>query len=281
MQIYISADIEGCTGVVSWRVQCGGPDQQNADWAFARRMMTHDVNAAIRGAAKAGATLVVVKDSHNVGKNLLIDELEAPKGCEVQLISGSRASIDGMMDGIEPAFDAAFLVGYHAMSGTQEGVMEHSISGRIHRCWVNGVEAGEQTFSVFSAGSKNVPVSLVVSDDKGCAEAKKLFPGIETAITKHGMGRHIARLLHPSVTGQLIEEAAHKALTGPAMKPVKAAEPVTVKIEFNRSEEADEASLLEPWQRLDAYTIESEHATWLHAHNSLRRAMSLAGTAST
>lgn len=281
MQIYISADIEGCTGVVSWRVQCGGPDQQNADWDFARRMMTHDVNAAIRGAAKAGATLVVVKDSHNVGKNLLIDELETPKGCEVQLISGARASLDGMMDGIDSTFDAAFLVGYHAMAGTAEGVMEHSISGRIHRCWVNGLEAGEQTFSVFTAGAHQVPVSLVVSDDKGCAEAKTLFPGIETAVTKHGMGRHIARLLHPSVTGPAIEEAARRAISGPSMRPIKPAEPVTVKIEFNRSEEADEACLLEPWSRLDAYTIKSEHPTWLQAHNSLRRAMSLAGTAST
>ncbi|MFN8852167.1 MAG: M55 family metallopeptidase, partial [Armatimonadota bacterium] len=49
MRVYISADIEGVTGVVSWK-QCGSPSGEHYDWAFARRMMTHDVNAAIRGA---------------------------------------------------------------------------------------------------------------------------------------------------------------------------------------------------------------------------------------
>ena len=51
--------------------------QRHYDYAFARRMMTHDVNAAIRGARAAGATEVVVKDSHNNSKNLLLDRARA------------------------------------------------------------------------------------------------------------------------------------------------------------------------------------------------------------
>ena len=105
MKVYISADIEGVTGVVTWG-QCGAPNSQHYDWAFARRMMTHDVNAAIRGARAGGATEIVVKDSHNVSLNLLIDELEPG----VELISGSRPGPDGMMEGIDSSFNCCFLV---------------------------------------------------------------------------------------------------------------------------------------------------------------------------
>ncbi|MCG9894028.1 MAG: M55 family metallopeptidase, partial [Fimbriimonadaceae bacterium] len=196
MRVYISADIEGCTGVVSWG-QAGGPRDSSFDWDFARRMMTHDVNAAIRGAREGGATRILVKDSHNSSKNLLIDQLEPG----VQLISGTGAGRDGMMTGVAEGFDLAFLVGYHGMSGTQAGVMEHTITGAVHRFWVNGVETGEIGMSAFAAGTKGVPVGLIVSDAAGCAEAQSLIPGIQGAITKVGLGRYMARLLHPSETG--------------------------------------------------------------------------------
>src|SRR5277367_1350336 len=108
MRVYISADIEGITGLVSWS-QCSRPDGNSYDYPFARRMMTHDVNAAVRGARKGGATDIVIKDSHGNSKNLLIDELESG----VHLVSGHGCGIDGMMEGIDAAFDAAMLVGYH------------------------------------------------------------------------------------------------------------------------------------------------------------------------
>ena len=92
MKVYISADIEGITGLVSWS-HCGRGDSQRWDFPFARRMMTHDVNAAIRGAKAAGASEIVIKDSHGNSKNLLIDELEPG----VRLVSGHGSGIDGMM----------------------------------------------------------------------------------------------------------------------------------------------------------------------------------------
>src|SRR5437016_11887453 len=111
MRVYISGDIEGITGIVSWS-QCGRPNKDHYDWDFARRMYSHDINAAIRGARAAGATTVVVKDSHNTGKNLLIEDLEPG----TELISGYGAGLDGMMEGINSSFDAMMLVGYHAMA---------------------------------------------------------------------------------------------------------------------------------------------------------------------
>lgn len=272
MKLYISADIEGVTGVVSWK-QCGSPSSEHYDWAFARRMMTHDVNAAIRGARFAGATEIVVKDSHNVGRNLLIDELEPG----VELISGTRACKDGMVEGIDGSFDAMFLVGYHGMAGTAEGVMEHTISGRIHRCWVNGREVGEQGFSAYTAGQYGVPLTLVTSDDKGCQEAADFVSGVQTAVVKFGMGRYFARLLHPSVTGPMIMEAASAAVRSVGTVDPLVAESPVVRVEFNRSEEVDESCLLQGWERLDAYTLEQGFSDWAEAHVGVRRLMAHAG----
>lgn len=272
MRVFISADIEGTTGIVSWS-QCGDPNQASYDWAFARRMMTHDVNAAIRGARAAGATYILVKDSHGNSKNLLIDELEPG----VELMSGHGSGADGMMEGIDDSFDAAMLVGYHGMAGTLHGIMEHTISGMVHRCWVNGVETGEIGLSAATAGHYHVPLVFVSSDAAGCAEAAGLVSGLKTAVVKHGIGRYMGRLLHPSVTGPLIESASAAAVGEMTAKPLTYGSPVTVRLEHNRSEETDAACLLDGWKRLDTFTIEYTATDWPTVHRATRRAMSVAG----
>lgn len=272
MDIYISADIEGVTGVVTWK-QCGSPSSEHYDWQFARKMMTHDVNAAIRGARKAGAQRIVVKDSHNVSLNLLICDLEPG----VELISGSGAGDDGMMEGIDTSFGAAFLVGYHARAGTPCGIMEHTITGRVHRFLINGVEAGEQMLSAFTAWHYGVPLALVTSDDKGCAEAMSFADGVVTACTKYGLGRFMGRLMHPSETGPAIESAAELAVRAAQSGSVMAqAVPsfFELLLEGNRSEEMDLVDQLSGWERLDGYTARWVGEDWPSAHTAARRAMS-------
>jgi D-amino peptidase len=277
MRVYISADIEGVTGVVTWG-QAGGPNSSEFDWDFARRMMHHDVNAAIRGCRAAGATEILIKDSHNTSKNLLIDLLEPG----VELISGTGSGELGMMTGVETGFDCFLLVGYHAMGGTAKGVMEHTITGAVHRFWINDMPAGEIAMSAACAGVVGVPFACIVSDQAGCDEAKALAPGITSAVTKTGLGRYMGRLKHPSVTGPLIEEAARsgvaKAKQG-FLAPWIPAEPVTVKLEQNRSEEADAIAMMPNWLRVDAYTLELTCSTWREAHEWTRRAMQLGSSA--
>jgi len=269
MNVFISADIEGITGLVSW-AQAGRPGSEHYDWAFARRMMTHDVNAAIRGARAGGASRVLVKDSHGCSRNVLIDELEPG----VELISGTSPHPNGMMTGLDESFDCAMLVGYHAMAGTLEGVMEHTITGSVHRFWINGEPAGEIAMSAATAAQFGVPLVFVSSDDKGCSEAQSLIVGVQTAQVKVGMGRYIGRLLHPSETRVLIEDAAREAVSNSgAVQPWNPSVPVTVRIEQNTSDQADVAALLPGWSRIDAYTIEFVGETWELAHRAARRAM--------
>jgi len=262
VKVYISADIEGITGLVSWS-QCSRPDGKSFDYLFARRMMTHDVNAAIRGARKAGATEIVVKDSHGNSKNLLIEDLEPG----VRLVSGHGSGTDGMMMGIDASFDAAMLVGYHAMAGALHGIMEHTITGGIHRLRINGDPCGEIGLSAGVAGRYGVPLVMVSSDRAGCLEAAQLIDGVATAVTKEGFGRYMGELLHPSETGPLIEAAAERGLREREyIRPHVVEEPCDVYLEFNRAEEADMCAKLAAVQRADAYTVEGTYATYEEAH---------------
>ncbi|MEQ1822771.1 MAG: M55 family metallopeptidase [Fimbriimonadaceae bacterium] len=270
MTIYISADMEGITGQVTWKA-CGAPSSEHYDFAFARRMMTHDVNAAIRGARRAGATRVVVKDSHGTSRNLLIDELEPG----IELISGEGAGSDGMMHGIGEGFDAALLVGYHGMAGTDRGVMEHTITGGVHRTWIGDQEVGEMALSALACGIYNVPIVMVSSDEAGCQEASAFFEGCATAATKVGYGRYMARCLHPSETGPFIERAAMEGIDKRVTVGRYLPTSLIARIEFNRQEEADFACRMPGANKLDAYTVQYEGNSLENLHRGIRMLMSL------
>lgn len=260
MRVFISGDIEGCTGIVNWN-QSGGPTSEHYDWQFARRMYTGDINAAVRGARAAGATEVVVKDSHNRCDNLLIDELEAG----VELIAGQGNLRDGMMHGIDSSFDRAMLVGYHSMAGTSDGTLEHALVGGLHRFWLNGAEAGEIAVSAACAGAYGVPLVFVSSDDAGCQEASRTVPGIATYSTKSPLGRFLARLRHPSDTWPGIEVAARAAVTR-TISPYVVEGPVTMRLEFRNSQEAEYAASAPGVRRLDGYSVEWSGADFLEAN---------------
>jgi len=273
MRIYISADIEGITGLVSW-AQCSRPSGNVYDFGFARRMMTHDVNAAIRGARAAGATEVVVKDSHGVMKNLLVEELEPG----TRLVSGNGFGMtDGMMQGVgDEAFDAAILVGYHAKAGTARGIMEHTYTGGVHRVFLGGREIGEMGLSMGVAAHYGIPTVAVSSDAAGIAEAADLVPGIATAAVKRGYGRYSGQLLHPSETGPMIEAAAKRGVEMRSKLP-KIAYPAPLKmaIEFNRSEEADMCERFPGMSRANGYTVEGDFPGFVEAHSAFVTLISL------
>ena len=91
MKLFISADIEGATGITNGAVQTGSKGSQYAE---GRKWMTVDVNVAIEGALEAGVEEVLVKDAHGSALNLLPDELH-PKATLIQ----GWGPTDGMMEG--------------------------------------------------------------------------------------------------------------------------------------------------------------------------------------
>src|SRR5688572_7424601 len=72
LKVYISADMEGIGGVAT-RVQSAS---SGAEYEKYRRLMTLEVNAAIEGAFDAGATEVLVSDSHGNAQNIDLELLD-------------------------------------------------------------------------------------------------------------------------------------------------------------------------------------------------------------
>lgn len=227
--------------------------------------MTHDVNAVIRGARKAGADRIVIKDGHASCKNLLIDQLEPG----VELISGLGPVRDGMMDGIDGSFSAAMLVGYHGMAGLQTAMMDHALTSGLWRFWINDREAGEILTNSAVAGAYGVPVVLVTSDEVGCQEAGQAVPGVATVATKTGLGRFMGRLAPPSETGPLLEDAAARSIGAIAeVRPVSVGSPVKMRVAFRSTEEAEMAATVAGVDRTDGYSLEWTRPSVLEAHRT-------------
>ena len=86
-----------------------------------RRLLLAEVNAAIDGAADAGADEFLVNDSHSSMRNLYPDELHG----RASYLSGRHKPLY-MMQGLDSTFDAAFFVSYHGSMGSAESTLSHT-----------------------------------------------------------------------------------------------------------------------------------------------------------
>lgn len=216
---FISFDFEGMSGVSSWReIKKDSPSLYEI-----RKRGTEEVNAAIRGIKRARENIgeIIVCDSHAGGENLLIDQLD--KG--VYLTRGSPRTFY-MVEGINENFDILFFIGYHAMVGTKNALMDHTYSSSsIYNVKVNGKYVGETEINAAVAGHYGVPLGLVSGDDQLIREVKAFFnTHVETVITKYGLSRFAAKCRHP---GDVHKEIERKALR--AVKKVKRLKPFTFK----------------------------------------------------
>ncbi len=245
MKILIAADMEGISGVVSW-------DQVNPahpEYVRFRRIMTGDVNAAIRGAFDGGASEVIVSDGHSYGRNILVEELDP----RARLNSGSPAPLS-MVQGVDSGVQGVIFVGYHARIGSQRAILEHTWSDeRVANTWINGELFGEIGLNAAVSGHFGAPVLMISGDQTACAEATALLGPVETVIVKVASGRMAAECLPPAVAQEGIQAGAARAVTrlknGLAPQPLRVASPITLAIEFVQSEMADRASFLPGAQR--------------------------------
>jgi len=176
MKILIAADMEGITGVVD----SNQTNLSHAEYGRFRRLMTGDVNAAIRGAFDAGADEVVVSDGHWFNLNILIEELDP----RARLNTGSPRPFS-MVEGVQHGVDGVLFVGYHARVGTQDAILDHTwSSGRVDGVWLNGEIVGEIGLNAAVCGHFGAPVLMISGDQTACAEATALLGDVETAIVK-------------------------------------------------------------------------------------------------
>jgi D-amino peptidase len=273
MKIFISCDMEGISGIT-------GPDDadpRKEPYKRFQKVMTGDVNAAVEGATLAGADEIVVNDSHDGMRNILIEEL-SPKA---QLISGFTKPLC-MMQGIDSSFDLAVFVGYHARAGTAAAVMNHTIFGKeISDVWINDVLVGETGINAGIAGYFGVPVGAVTGDDKVCREATALLGNIETAAVKEGVDRYVAKCLPLEKSRELIKNAVKRAVERRSeFKPLRYQSPTRFKVRFASTTEAAIACLLPIVTMEDSRTVSISSNDYLEAFSTFLGVLMLASTAS-
>ena len=248
MKIYISADMEGVLGAVTAeQLSPAGFEYQRF-----REFMTQEVNAAIEGAVAAGATEIVVSDSHGNAQNLLIEKL--PKN--ILLVRGFPRPLV-MMQGIDAGFDGAIYLGYHSSTTNPQGVRAHTMSSaRLADVRLNNTSMSEGGFNAAIAGHFDVPVIMVSGDDAAVKEVTEFLGDIEGAVVKWNYGFHSAMTMMPEAAYALIREKAKKAVGRiKQFKPYKLKTPIQLDVRFKNYRPSELLSYLSIVKRTDAHSI--------------------------
>ncbi|HEX3805727.1 MAG TPA: M55 family metallopeptidase [Gaiellaceae bacterium] len=237
MKVFVVSDMEGVAGIVKWQQVTGG----HAMYEEGRRLYTGEINAAVRGAKAGGATEIVVMDCHGAGEgwtfnSLIPDELDPD--CEYVVQDHWTEYTEFLETGV----DAALFVGMHAMAGTRDGVLAHTVSGSSWwRLRFNGVEVGETGINAALCGAWGCPVLLVTGDEASCREGRKLLGDrLTTVAVKKGLGRFSARQLPGPKAREVIEDGARRALADlHAVAPYNPGTPCEIVVDFNTSEHVE------------------------------------------
>ncbi|APC49550.1 peptidase M55 [Virgibacillus halodenitrificans] len=270
MKLFISADIEGVSGVVD--AEHTGRTGREHDRA--RMYMTQEVNACIEGALEAGVREVVVNDSHGTMRNILFEHLH-PKA---DLISGSPKKL-AMVEGLTEKFDAAIFIGYHTRMGTN-GILNHTFHGRaIRNIRVNGNDYGEFGLNAAVAGYYGVPVVMVSGCDLLSEEATALIPNINTIVVKKTMNRTTARNVSMKQTHEKIRSMTLQAIKERVNnKPYLIQAPLHVEVSFMHTGLADIAETLPVVKRVDHLTVAINTDTIIDAYRYIRSLIMMVGS---
>jgi len=238
LKVYIAADMEGVGGVSTWEIQA---DTRGREYEKFRELMTQEVNAAVAGAFDAGASEVLVSDSHGDAQNIDVGALDK----RVKLVRAWPRPLL-MMQGIDNTFAAAVLVGYYASQSLFPAVLAHHMnSQRVMEIKINGSTISDSGLAAAIAGEFGVPVVFVSGDQTTGEEMKRMLGPIETAAVKQAIGFYAAEMMHPEAAQRLIREGVKRAVERRGeMKPYRMARPVKLEVTFKQPVNAEVVSYL-------------------------------------
>jgi len=229
LKVFISVDMEGLAGVVN-----GSDVSRNGkDYDYFRVIMAEETNAAIEGAIAAGATEILVRDSHGAKNNLLPGMLHT----RAKLLKGVVDTPKNMMEGLDETFDAVMFIGYHARAGTPNAILEHTSNGNVVDFSINGVSLPEAGYNALIAGLYNVPVVFLSGDKAVCDQVTELFGAIETTAVKEALN-NAAINLHPKTAQEKIRAGVVRALANiDKYTPYKLSPPYTMVLKVRNEKE--------------------------------------------
>jgi D-amino peptidase len=212
MKIYVMYEVGGAMGHVTPGLD---PDPE------LNKVITAEVNAAIAGAAEAGATEFLVNTGCPPATHVIMDQVDP----RAEVIRGLWKPSQ-TMEGLDESFDAMIVLSMHAKAHTPRAVFSHTWSFNIYDYRVNGTSIGELGMAAYFAGAMGVPTVMVSGDTATCEEAKQLLGDVEVGPTKE-------RVPHPSLVLEGIHNAARRAIQRiDEFKPLKLSSPVTVEIDM-------------------------------------------------
>ena len=174
----LSVDMEGISGITGWPHCTPHTDP----W---RRHGCPLMNAEARAAVEALTTVferVTVVDAHWESNNLTADTFD---GLPVDLAQGDLFDLSMVPDIAD--HDALVLLGTHAMVGTADGMMCHTITGLIEAVWMDGRRVGEIGLNVLAAAGCGVPTLAIAGDAAACREASFLVHPSTALISTKGL----------------------------------------------------------------------------------------------
>ncbi|MEO0102375.1 MAG: M55 family metallopeptidase [candidate division WOR-3 bacterium] len=247
MKFFISFDLEGMPGVVSW-------EDYEVNFTQFQKTIDQCLKAIIAGMEETGELeKVVICDAHAWGHNIPFAELP-PK---VFLFRGVPRNL-GMVEGIEKGFDGLFFLGYHAKAGEPFSTLDHTYSSQtFYSIKINDREISESLLNTAIAGHFNIPLLFVAGDDKLVAEVKReISPQITAVITKYSFSRYGA-LNRPlaEVVKELKEKTKLAIARKEKMKPFKFSSPCRLEMTFLNTAGADLASLIPDTKRISGRVV--------------------------
>jgi D-amino peptidase len=247
VRVYISVDLEGVAGISDWE-QCvaGG-----GDYALGRDLTMGEVNAAIDGALAAGATHVLVNDSHSAMRNLV------PLGLHgrAEYLSGRFKPLY-MMEGLDETYHAVIFLGYHAAMPSP-GVLSHTYNPRaVADVRINGTSTGEAGLNALVAQHFRVPVALITGDQYVGPEASPFCPGIDVVQVKTSVSRYAASHRHPLEARDMIEAGVTAALRRlPEFGPPAIPMPSVIEVDLLSPDMAEQATWISGVTRTAGRTV--------------------------
>ena len=203
LKVLLLYDMEGVTGAT--RPQ--DVSSSSESYPATRESLTADVNAAIAGLLKAGATDVVITDGHGSGSNepdYLLDKL--PKGARFDL---RDVPYDPYIETMDRSFAAMVAIAMHGRAGGK-AFLAHTYNG--HTKWVmGGHDMNESMLVAASAARYDIPLILVTGDDVLQKEIAAFSPGTEYVIVKQAVSVESAQARPRDEVSAEITVAAERA----------------------------------------------------------------------
>lgn len=246
-KLFISADLEGTTGIAHW----DETEQGKALYPHFANQMSREVAAACEGALSAGYEDVLVKDAHDSARN--INPAMLPE--QARIFRGWARHPYSMMFGLDKSFSGVVFTGYHSAAGTNCNPLSHTMNTQNNYVLINGEKASELMMNCLTAAYEGVPVYCVCGDKGLCDWIKSVNPNIETVAVSEGVGNG-SLSIHPDLAVRRIRETVARAVQkdgSSCMFPLP--EHFHVEINFREHHRATSSSFYPGCTQIDEKTV--------------------------